>query len=203
MSNKAGKGSCFERELCKQLSLWWTKGLGLVPRDDIFWRSSQSGGRATQRAKSGKTTFGSYGDIAFVDPIGAPLLKLFTIELKRGSTYGVPSDLMETSQTKAVRAFEGCLNQTIRSHEQSGSEGWLLITRRDHRVAMVYVDAAVVKRLTPPKLFAPPCIRYSLVINQPDTSALRRVRFVSWKLDDFLKRVTPLEIVKLIENLKK
>ena len=39
---KAYKGSEFEREMCKCLSLWWTDS----KRDDVFWRSAQSGGRA-------------------------------------------------------------------------------------------------------------------------------------------------------------
>jgi hypothetical protein len=37
------KGSKFEREICKRLSLWLSKG----EREDLFWRSSLSGGRAT------------------------------------------------------------------------------------------------------------------------------------------------------------
>ena len=45
---KSQKGGAWEREFSKYLSLWITEG----ERDDVFWRSSQSGGRATQRAKS-------------------------------------------------------------------------------------------------------------------------------------------------------
>lgn len=193
---KAAKGGDFEREICKKLSLWWTGNLE-IPRDDIFWRSSQSGGRATQRAKSGKTTYGSYGDIAAVDPIGTPLIKMFTIELKRGSTHGYPSDLMESSDTKALRPFEAALCQAIRSHEMAGSVGWMLICRRDHKVAMVYVDLVTMRRFTHvPALFDPPCVRYYIVINQPDSVARRRVRFIAWRLDDFLARLTPKQIME-------
>ena len=70
---KASKGSAFEREISKSLSLWYTEG----ERDDIFWRSSQSGGRATTRAKKGKKTAASYGDITALDNRGEPFTDLF------------------------------------------------------------------------------------------------------------------------------
>ena len=37
------KGSSFERLVCKRMSMWLSKG----ERDDLFWRSAMSGGRAT------------------------------------------------------------------------------------------------------------------------------------------------------------
>jgi hypothetical protein len=46
------KGSSFEREIAKLLSLWWSEGM----RDDVFYRSHASGGRFTMRRKSGKDT---------------------------------------------------------------------------------------------------------------------------------------------------
>ncbi|MCL2347114.1 MAG: hypothetical protein FWC50_02515, partial [Planctomycetaceae bacterium] len=53
-------------------------------RDDLFWRSSSSGGRATQRTKQGKRTANSAGDIAAMDADAQELLKIFTFELKVG-----------------------------------------------------------------------------------------------------------------------
>ena len=88
------KGSSFEREICKELSLWYTGG----ERDDIFWRTSISGGRATQRAKSGKKTAGSCGDVAAIDPIGEPFVGSFSIELKRGYTSSV--DILDLLDSK-------------------------------------------------------------------------------------------------------
>lgn len=85
------KGAQFERDICRQLSLWWTGG----SRDDVFWRTPQSGGRATTRRKGGKETYGHYGDILAVDPIGIPLLKFMTFELKCGYKGTSPMDLMD------------------------------------------------------------------------------------------------------------
>ena len=79
-SKASTKGSAFERQICKELSLWWT----YEDRDDIFWRTSNSGGRAIRRSKKKKQTFGQYGDIQAVDPIGQPLMDVLTFELKCG-----------------------------------------------------------------------------------------------------------------------
>lgn len=77
--HRSQKGAAYERMICKRLSLW-VSGL---ERDDLFWRSSMSGGRATVYRKGGGTrVHAQAGDISAVDPQGADLLKLFTIEVK-------------------------------------------------------------------------------------------------------------------------
>ena len=75
-----GKGSGFEREVACQLSLWFTGG----QRDDVFGRSDGSGSRFTSRWKKGKTTANQHGDIAAMDAIGEPLIKIWSIEVKTG-----------------------------------------------------------------------------------------------------------------------
>lgn len=132
---RAKKGSAFEREICKKLSLWWSEG----DRDDIFWRSSQSGGRATLRARKGQSTYGSYGDIAAIDPIGEPLLKVFTIELKRGSSYSTAGDMIDCEpKRRQNHPFAKCILQAIKAHKRAGSMYWMLISKRDHRQIMVF-----------------------------------------------------------------
>lgn len=78
------KGSEFEREISKRLSLWWSDG----KRDDIFWRTSGSGARATTRRKKSQKTAYEYGDITFTDPDGKPFIDYFLVELKRGYSGG-------------------------------------------------------------------------------------------------------------------
>lgn len=72
------KGSQFEREICKKLSLWVSEGKS----DDLFWRSAMSGGRATVRAKKGEKTKSGHGDITAVTPEGHLLTDKFVIECK-------------------------------------------------------------------------------------------------------------------------
>lgn len=186
MSNRASKGSAFERELCKLLSKWWTGDA----RDDVFWRSSQSGGRATQRAKQGLRTHGSYGDIAAVDPIGEPLLKVFTIELKRGNSHGTPWDLLESKPDSKPCKFEQCLQQAVRSAEQAGSVGWMLILRRDRRPAVACVDQRALKHIGGQHLpIAPRLVRFRVDVSWP--GSVRILRFVVLPLEDLLQSLSP------------
>ena len=191
MKSKAYKGGDFEREVCKLLSKWWSKGLGMEERDDIFWRTSQSGGRATQRRKLGMSTFGSYGDIAAVDPIGEPLLKFVTLELKRGSSHGTPWDLFESAPSKAIRPFEAALAQAKTSSEQAGSMGWALIARRDRKEAMIYLDREL-GRLLGPHICS--YVMFRIGVNPGST-----IRFTAHRLEDFLYKVTPQKIIECLK----
>jgi hypothetical protein len=138
--SKSSKGSAFERQLCKLLSSWWSSG----KRDDIFWRSAGSGGRATNRSKKGKGTFGSYGDIACVDPIGKRLLDTITLELKRGYSRKSFADIIDRSPHQGQTQFEEFVEQAARSASQAGTPYWGLITRRDSRQAVFFFPRAFV-----------------------------------------------------------
>jgi hypothetical protein len=182
------KGSNFEREICKLLSKWWSVGYSGGPRDDIFWRSSQSGGRATQRAKSGQKTFGSYGDIAAVDPIGAPLIKYFTIELKRGRSHGFLGDLLDVKGDNSRHPFVATLLQARRSAKLAGSKTWMLICRRDRRVAMVYLPWKYANQLT-------------TIINYSEIYVTVRgisIWIAALPLEAFLNDVLPKQIIEAL-----
>ena len=68
------KGSSFERDICKRLSLWLTAGKS----EDVFWRSAMSGGRAT--VAKGKVR--QAGDITSVSPEGHILTDRLYLECK-------------------------------------------------------------------------------------------------------------------------
>lgn len=74
MVNGKQKGAGFEREVCKQLSLWVSNGTNV----DLYWRSAMSGGRAT--VQKGKVR--QAGDITAVAPEGHILTDHFYLELK-------------------------------------------------------------------------------------------------------------------------
>jgi hypothetical protein len=64
------KGSQWERDFCKSLSLWYT-----FDKDkDVFWRTHSSGARHGISEES--------GDVMTVKPIGDPLMSKLIIELK-------------------------------------------------------------------------------------------------------------------------
>jgi len=72
------KGAANERLVCRQLSLWVTNG----KREDIFWRSAMSGGRATVAKRKGVHLAAQSGDISSIDKQGHPLTEDFYIETK-------------------------------------------------------------------------------------------------------------------------
>jgi len=139
MANGAHKGSAFERQICKELSLWWTDG----KRDDIFWRTSGSGARSTTRAKTGKSTFEQDGDIQAIDPIGSPFTQLFSVEIKRGYSWDL-LDLLSPKKRKTTHPIISFLEQAEASALQGGSMYPMVITKQDRKPTIVIVPSQFV-----------------------------------------------------------
>lgn len=72
------KGAAYEREVCRDLSLWVSGG----KQEDVFWRSAMSGGRSTIAAKKGKRLAAQAGDISCIHECGIPFASKFMIEVK-------------------------------------------------------------------------------------------------------------------------
>lgn len=71
------KGASYERVVCKKLSLWVTRG----EREDCFWRSAISGGRATVARRRGDDVRQA-GDICAVASEGHVLTDRWFVEVK-------------------------------------------------------------------------------------------------------------------------
>ncbi len=85
------KGSKFEREVCVALSLWISNG----ERDDVFWRSSLSGGRATIALREGIKRQSQVGDISAIASLGEYLLNHVSIECKSYKNLQVLQSLIK------------------------------------------------------------------------------------------------------------
>ena len=72
------KGASKEREVCKRLSLWLSKG----EHEDLLWRSAMSGGRSTVGFAKGKRLAAQAGDISCIHPMGASFIAKFLVEVK-------------------------------------------------------------------------------------------------------------------------
>jgi len=72
------KGSAFERDVCVRLSLWTSYG----QHEDVYWRSSMSGGRSTVAFAKGKRLATQAGDICAINPLGHAFTDKFLIECK-------------------------------------------------------------------------------------------------------------------------
>ena len=139
------KGGDFEREFCKRLSDWWEPG-----RDDIFWRTAGSGGRAKRRGRSGKTTHGHHGDICATDHSGDPFVELFTVELKRGYSSHSIQDLIDKPPAKAdvLWEWDRWLAQAYESATDAGSMTWMIVQRRNSRQDLVFLPVAMTRLIT-------------------------------------------------------
>jgi len=176
------KGAEYEREVCKLLSLWLSGGKD----DDWLWRSSQSGGRATQRAKSGKKTSGHCSDIAATDPRGQWLVDLVAIEIKRGYN-GKPNntiydliDLWRTTPPKVVTVID-FIQQARSAQKRAGVKYWAVIHRKDNREPVIYSTADFYTDMKTRMMDVP-----HLILKLPGKKSI-----VLIQLDDFLKNTKP------------
>ena len=190
----SAKGSAFERELCTRLSLWWTKG----ERQDVFWRTSNSGGRATVRGRKGKGTYGQYGDVAAIDPVGEPLLKIFTIEAKRGYKGSSLMDLIDCPMNAAKPEYLKWIDKVNHDSASANSYSWLLVVRRNKRQAIVFLNAFVASLLGFP--IDHHLTNKSAVIKAEINGELISV-FIT-QLENFFDFVRPETIMKMSETAK-
>ena len=179
------KGNNFERLLCKEFSMWWANG----KRDDIFWRTQQSGGRATQRRKKGETTAGQYGDMTATDPIGLPLLEAFTFEFKRGYAKTTLHDLLDCQERHAHKQqMQVWMNKVRHESELASSHIWLLVIARINRRPMIFFPPKVEHRYG---VFARSEFGVGVQFN-----TYRSGQIYGTTLDHFLVTVRPKDIKK-------
>jgi len=137
------KGSQFKRAIAKQLSLWWTEG----ERDDVIWRTQNSGGRATSRIRAGKTLKGQHGDLCATDLCAEPLFEQVVIETKRGYGQWSPLDLVDqiplsekqeaVGQTKSKPILAQWLAKLEEDRKAAGARWGILIAKRDQHSPVI------------------------------------------------------------------
>lgn len=194
MANKAGKGSAYERQFCRDLSEWWTGGV----RTDCFWRTAGSGGRATIRGKKGRDTAGGYGDIAATDHEGVPFLHFMTLELKRGYSKQTVQDILDKPPKAATQPYEEWVEQARESCLLSGSFGWAVVFRRDRRESMILFHEGVWSQLRGVGAFNPsplPLMQMQFTIKGVWCGV------VLMQLKAFFECVTPEQIKQLARRL--
>lgn len=128
------KGGKFEREIATLLSLWWTNG----EHDDRFWRTPNSGGRATLR---GQDTVYAHGDITATHPDGYPLLDVITFELKNGYDKDGVGEILEFNYggRKNAPKWAEFWVQSGEAASESQSFSHMLITKRTRRSIMAWM----------------------------------------------------------------
>lgn len=185
--NSKNKGSSFEREVCKTLSLWWTQDNN-EQYDSVFWRTSNSGGRHTVRKKKGKETKNQAGDICAVDPIGNPLIDAITWEIKIGYNDCSISDFIDRGVKQPQYSF-----WFAKLHQEFTGKTWALVHKRNRRETIIAMPSDDLWKLKP--------INYSFMDRieyQGDCQFFPCVSFVT--LDEFLKKIKPKDVKKYLDS---
>lgn len=123
------KGGSFEREVCQKLSKWVSYG----ERDDIFWRSAMSGGRATVGMKRGIKRTSQAGDITAIDPLGNRLTDVFVIECKFYRNIHIESMMFGKPKVGTILEF---WTKLCKDSEKMGKEPMLIIKQNGWPVLM-------------------------------------------------------------------
>lgn len=190
--NTKSKGNAFEKYICRKLSLWWTEGKD----DNVFWRTSNSGGRATVRSKASKSSRHHHGDICALDSVGEAFCRVLVVELKRGYNSSTICDLLDRSPGAKEQQYEEWIRKVCKSQELSGARAWMIIHRRDRRECLVHIPSSLYGELIGNGAFENipgviPKAKFYLELNGKYTPV------TTMSLDDIIKGVDP----QLIKNM--
>lgn len=145
------KGAGFERQVCKHLSRWASGG----HREDVFWRSASSGGRATNKRKRGEahTAAAQAGDIVATSDEGMSFTKRFFIECKFYANLSLPAFLLG-KRVGVLHKFWEVAQREASAYGKSP----LLIAKQNNEKAIVLTAQAVGE--TAPILYIIPAQTY-------------------------------------------
>jgi hypothetical protein len=124
------KGGAFERDICKLLSLWLTRG----KRTDLFWRSAMSGGRTTVARKRGELVR-QFGDVCAVAEEGHRLTDRWYIECKHVKVIGLVPFLL-SGRGPLAQYWETAVVDAIRHGRRP-----MLIVRQNLLPTLVLIHA--------------------------------------------------------------
>lgn len=131
------KGANHEREICRKLSLWLSRG----ERADLFTRNVLSGGLHT------RTASGQPGDVAAAHPVSYDFLQVFHVECKHWSNIQVEALLW--SDRGKLRSVLSKLDSDARKARRI----YILIARQNFRPDLVFMPHGVAYDICDPNQF--------------------------------------------------
>lgn len=137
------KGSSFERQICKALSHWLSKGKST----DLFWRTSLSGGRATVQHRKG-VKVRQAGDICAVSPEGHAFTEIWYCECKHIKNMNLSGFLIANQGPLSVFWPVAC-----REAEKHGLQPMIII--RSRGPILVITKPQALERYTAPQIYSP------------------------------------------------
>ena len=115
----------------RRLSLWISKGA----RDDLFWRSAISGGRATLQLKKGVVSLSQSGDVTAIALEGYPLCAQCLFEMKNYKNLNIVEGLIKGTGLLAAFWRKAVADAGIYGKQP------VLIARQNHLPTLAIVPA--------------------------------------------------------------
>lgn len=129
------KGSAGERKIAIELSKWISAG----NREDLLWRSSQSGGRATVARKKQKELQSQAGDLCAIHPDGQPFIDAFYTEIKFYKSLNYSGIVTDTGHL--VNFWKSTVTEA-NSYKRSP----MLITKENNRPVIIFMQVAGLRK---------------------------------------------------------
>lgn len=173
MTNGKRKGSSWERDVCKRLSIWLTG----KEKPVVFWRSPSSGGLGTIKTAENVT-----GDIISISDVSKWVCQKFSIECKNG----YPSaDLFKHFKKVKNDEIEQFWTQCIRDSQTENKYGILVFKKKGNQ-PIIGIEKSVYDQLIEMSLNLN---KYLVLHYDNDLPPLVLMDF-----EDFLNKVNPLHI---------
>lgn len=185
MANGKAKGSGFERDLARRLSLW----VNGAEKPYVFWRTAGSGGLATIMAENADMG----GDLMAIREEGRFLTNIFSIEAKCG--YNDADAMLHLKNNKST-TIEDFWKQCCRDAERSHKYPCLIWKRKGYPTIIGF--SRTIGDMFPfsSKLGAPMLKCVSLLF--PFKEGKRYLPdLYMYCLEDFLSMVSPEDMKKL------
>lgn len=133
------KGSSWEREVGKALSLWLTAG----ERPDIFSRNVLSGGSFTQAQSRGNRSSRMPGDLMAAHPLAFRFMEHYAVECKHLATLGLEAFLFDD---KSACELSKIIMYANGQAQQAGLE-YMIVAKQNRRDPFVITTGEIGARI--------------------------------------------------------
>jgi hypothetical protein len=133
------KGSAWERQVGKLLSLWLTN----AERGDIFSRNVLSGGAFTLAEAAGKISSRAPGDLMAAHPLAFNFLSRFSVECKHLANIGLEAYLLDP---RAQTSLGQIISLASRQAKHIKLE-YMIVAKQNNREAIVMIDGDVGEKM--------------------------------------------------------
>lgn len=145
------KGSAFEREVCKKLTIWVTG----QEKPYVFWRSPSSGSVATIAQSSNIS-----GDIISVKEDGNFFTDVFSIECKDGYPDAEIMKIFKNNKNDIIQEF---WKQCITDARKANKQGMLIFKKKGFPIIVGIEDGTKISKVMKDKISKNVTISYDIL----------------------------------------